>query len=189
MRVNKYPLTGLKTARENLNMTRPEFKKKFNEFVGEDICTVESLKNWESGRSTPKRIETVIDLCEFLNCDIDYLFGRIDCKTHDSSFIHDYTGLSDEAIENLSFSNHNKRLMNFINYLLTCEKETDKGNVLLLNYIAIRLEILKDNYNLGILSPNEEAGLLFHINTEIYNAVTGYLNEPGGNHNGKHKEN
>lgn len=40
-------------------------------------------------------------LCEMFNVDFDYLTGKIDCKTHDLQFIHDYTGLSEESIKDL----------------------------------------------------------------------------------------
>ena len=40
-------------------------------------------------------------LCDFYDCDLDYLTGRIDCKTHDIQFIHEKTGLSEKAIEKL----------------------------------------------------------------------------------------
>lgn len=41
----------------------------------------------------------VCDYCILLGCDIDYLTGRIDKKTHDAQFICEYTGLSESAVE------------------------------------------------------------------------------------------
>lgn len=45
--------------------------------------------------------EFVIAYCTFFGCSSDYLFGFIDCKTHDDQFIHDETGLSEIAINRL----------------------------------------------------------------------------------------
>ena len=42
-----------------------------------------------------------MDLTELYHCDLDYLTGRLDQKTHDLQFIHDQTGLSEKAIEKL----------------------------------------------------------------------------------------
>lgn len=39
--------------------------------------------------------------CKFFSCSADYLFGNIDCKTHDNQFIHNQTGLSETAIGEL----------------------------------------------------------------------------------------
>ena len=42
-----------------------------------------------------------IDICELLDCDADYLLGRIDQRTHDITDAHRYTGLSPAALEQL----------------------------------------------------------------------------------------
>lgn len=42
--------------------------------------------------------EFVIAYCKFFECSADYLFGKIECKTHDDEFIHSKTGLSEIAI-------------------------------------------------------------------------------------------
>lgn len=45
--------------------------------------------------------EFVTAYCTFFGCSSDYLFGFIDCKNHDNQFIHDKTGLSELAINQL----------------------------------------------------------------------------------------
>lgn len=45
--------------------------------------------------------EFVIAYCTFFGCSSDYLFGFIDCKTHDDEFIHKETGLSETSINYL----------------------------------------------------------------------------------------
>lgn len=63
-----------------------------------------TIKNYENANynGSPK-LEIVDNLCKILECDIDYLLGNIDCKTHDTQFIHNKTGLSEEAISELMY--------------------------------------------------------------------------------------
>lgn len=63
---------------------------------------VNGLRQWLNGKTIPE-YHVLIKLCneECLNCTLDYLFGRIDCKTHDAQFIQEETGLSEKAIEEL----------------------------------------------------------------------------------------
>lgn len=84
---------GLKRARKEAGLTQAELAEK----MGVHIKTV---MNWEQGIAEPS-LGTLMKLTELYNCDLDYLTGRIDCKTHDLQFIHDQTGLSEKAIEKL----------------------------------------------------------------------------------------
>lgn len=65
-----------------------------------------TIKHYENANynGSPK-LEIVMNLCEILNCDIDYLIGKIDCKTHDTQFIHDRLGLSYNTIEHITSLN------------------------------------------------------------------------------------
>lgn len=58
-----------------------------------------TIKHYENGNynGSPK-LDIVDNLCKILECDVDYLLGNIDCKTHDDQFIHNQTGLSEIAI-------------------------------------------------------------------------------------------
>lgn len=58
-----------------------------------------TIKHYENGNynGSPK-LDIVDNLCKILECDVDYLLGNIDCKTHDDQFIHNKTGLSEIAI-------------------------------------------------------------------------------------------
>lgn len=66
--------------------------------------SIETIKNWEQGRNIPE-IEIICRLCDFFDCDIDYLFNNIECKKHDDEFIHQETGLSEIAIRNIRYIN------------------------------------------------------------------------------------
>ena len=84
---------GLKRARKEAGLTQADLAEK----MGVHIKTV---MNWEQGIAEPP-LGTLMELTELYHCDLDYLTGRIDQKTHDLQFIHDQTGLSEKAIEKL----------------------------------------------------------------------------------------
>lgn len=87
---------GFKRARKEAGYTQQEFANTFSN------VTVETVRNWEQGRNVPE-IDTIEKICEFFRCDMDYLFGRIDYKTHNCKYICEYTGLTEKAVEMLSF--------------------------------------------------------------------------------------
>lgn len=84
---------GLKRARKAAGLTQTALA---NELGVHD----KTIKNWEQGISAPT-LEALINLSQFYDCDLDYLTGRIDCKTHDLQFIQDYIGLSENSIKML----------------------------------------------------------------------------------------
>lgn len=43
--------------------------------------------------------EFVMAYCKFFSCSADYLFGKIECSTHEKQICHNLTGLSEDAIE------------------------------------------------------------------------------------------
>ncbi|RGC79763.1 XRE family transcriptional regulator [Hungatella hathewayi] len=59
-----------------------------------------TIQSWEQGKSTPTA-DVLANICELLDCDADYLLGRINQRTHDITNAHRYTGLSPEALEQL----------------------------------------------------------------------------------------
>lgn len=86
---------GLKRARKTAGLTQEELAKQLKPLgLASDTHTVQS---WEQGRNGPT-LRKLVELSKFYDCDLDYLTGRIDCKTHDLQFIHDQTGLTEEAI-------------------------------------------------------------------------------------------
>lgn len=82
---------SLKAARKNHGLkTQQEFVDALTNYGFS--TTLATVRNWEQGKTFPEA--TTLDvLCDFFGCDMDYLFGRISCKTHDTQFICDYTGL------------------------------------------------------------------------------------------------
>ena len=59
-----------------------------------------TIQAWEQGKTMPNA-EALYNICELLECDADYLLGRIDARTHNINDIIDNLGLSDKATNNL----------------------------------------------------------------------------------------
>lgn len=91
----KYDVFG-----ERLKELRKRKFKTQESFAEAAEVSVETVRNWEQGRVLPE-MGTLFKIADILDCDLDYLTGRIDCKTHDVQFIHEQTGLSEKAIKKL----------------------------------------------------------------------------------------
>lgn len=63
----------------------------------EDYDMFGTIQAWEQGKSVPSA-EALCNICDLLDCDADYLLGRMDERNHDIKEIREYTGLSEEAI-------------------------------------------------------------------------------------------
>lgn len=88
------------------------------EFADAFSTTIDNVKNWEQTNRAIPEIDTIVRICDFLGCSLDYIFDRIDCKTHDAQFICDFTGLSEEAIFALSKDKENSILGYVVSYLI-----------------------------------------------------------------------
>lgn len=84
---------GLKRARKEAGLTQAQLAEKME-------VHIKTVMNWEQGIAEPP-LGTLMDLTDLYHCDLDYLTGRLDQKTHDLQFIHDQTGLSEKAIKKL----------------------------------------------------------------------------------------
>lgn len=93
-----------------LKISRPEFYDLIypNGNVANESKS-RTVKNWESGDCEPD-LKTIKRICVTLKCSSDYLFGLDSCTTRDKQFIHDYTGLSEETIEQIHILNNIKEL-------------------------------------------------------------------------------
>ena len=73
---------GLKRARKTAGLTQEELAKKIG-------VSTKTIMNWEQKvkANTLPTLGTLLQLAELYDCDLDYLTGRIECKTHDLQFI------------------------------------------------------------------------------------------------------
>lgn len=97
-----------------------------------------NISNWLKGNNYPKRISDVLELCNALNCDLDYFFTSMPAPTHDLDFISQKTGLSAQATNRLiEYDTNIKELLNSLIDFKDLEEEPDFLNMLLvtmLNY-------------------------------------------------------
>lgn len=87
------------------------YNKKYNPDVLNTSGILGSIKKWESGKSIPT-IEKLSNLCDLLNCDVNYLLGKIDCTSYKSSEFKLETGLSEITYEKLKeLYTHKKEIL------------------------------------------------------------------------------
>lgn len=100
---------GMKRARKEAGYTQDDLRRRLS-------VSLKTVMNWEQGIATPS-IDTLMLLCKLYDCDLDYLTGRIDCKTHSVQDISEYTGLTEKTIETLHDWNQNPKTKNAITAL------------------------------------------------------------------------
>lgn len=91
---------------------------------------VKTIRNWEQGICVPN-VYTIIKLCDFFHCDLDYLFGRIDTTTHAIEVIEKETGLSVPAIKKIiEWNNGDSRQKKWISYISKIFEHKDISNIM-----------------------------------------------------------
>lgn len=124
-----------------------------------------TICKWENGKTHPN-IEQVLDICNFLNCDIDYLLGTSDHPIKSAYEAADYTGIEYNNI--ISIIN-NKPLLNFLNYMLY----SDDFNSIIsgINNEFINKYISSDilsAYKAPLMNRIESAYAKFHANVSPF---------------------
>ncbi len=165
-----YPLytTGgrIQARRHELGLSRSELYDKVygNGKAGSDSSKDKVVLYWESGH-TELNYDTLIAMCAELKCSSDYLLGLDECTTKTIQFIHDETGLSEDAIKELIFIN--KKLNTY-----------DTGRILL--FILSTLIENKD-FSINLMSDINRclSRLLFY--TEKKEMIDQLHKESGGN--------
>ena len=97
----------LKELRKQKYSSQEAFSRDYNaehykgsEATGGIYGTLQKYENEKS--TTVPTVDTLMKICEYLNCDPDYLLGYHDGKTWGAQQVMEYTGLSVEAVELLS---------------------------------------------------------------------------------------
>lgn len=89
------------TFGHNLLLARKKKGFRTQEAFAEEMgVAVDTVRNWEQGRTFPE-MGTIFRICSSLDCDMDYLIGRLDAPTHDLAFIQEKTRLSEAAVNKL----------------------------------------------------------------------------------------
>lgn len=68
-----------------------------------------TIQSWEQGKTLPSA-DALFNICEILECDADYLLGRIDHRTHALNEICELTGLSEVAVSRLMESKRTEEI-------------------------------------------------------------------------------
>lgn len=84
---------------------RLQKQRKAKGYTQEDFCEIigisrDTLSKWENGNRCPN-IGQLLNLCEVLECDPDYLLGRIEHTKNNMQIASDVTGLSEDAIKTI----------------------------------------------------------------------------------------
>lgn len=143
---------------------------------------VDGLRNLEYGKFGDLRLSQVLGLCEVLHCDIGYLLCEYDSKTLAADEITAYTGLSEQAINNLhALSNgdiqikraSDRYVISFINQLLsdTAALDTLSGK---LSTVAALTQIIASFEKVGKTDEHDNIyrdGAIFQITRIIADKV------------------
>ena len=89
----------IKELRLSNNITQKKLAEALNRGTGTSRTTVTT---WESNSNTIlPDIQTIIDICNFFDCDLDYLFGKSNIKSQDHDTISNLLHISKESINAL----------------------------------------------------------------------------------------
>lgn len=123
----KYGYDSILDFAKKYNETFPAQRKdRKDENKGDYAGILGTLKNYENPNKDCKpRLDIVDNLCKLLHCDVDYLLGNIECETHDIQFIHDKTGLSEDAIKRIISKNGSTPDQDFLNSFILSEAYTE----------------------------------------------------------------
>lgn len=91
----------IKSERKRLKLTQDELAARVSTTEGNrDPIGQSTVSSWEKGDTLPP-IGRLIVLAHIFGCDIAYLLGDIECRTHQQTDIVQYTGLTPKAVEAL----------------------------------------------------------------------------------------
>ena len=102
----------IKELRLSNNITQKKLAEALNRGTGTSRTTVTT---WESNSNTIlPDIQTIIDICNFFDCDLDYLFGKSNIKSQDHDTISNLLHISKESINALRDNSDYGELVNKI---------------------------------------------------------------------------
>lgn len=132
--------------------------RKEKRYTQEKLCELleisrDTLSKWENGSRYPD-LKELCKICDIFECDIDYLVGKIEKRTHELQNVCDVTGLSIESVMLLKEWN-------------TMRKEASSRELFTGKYIRSYIDYL-DNF----LKYYPE--LLYDIDTALFSDDTAY---------------
>lgn len=89
----------------------------------------QTIANWEKGETYPS-YQDMVNLCNLFKCDIDYLSGKIPCKTRENTDIQKETRLTEETIKRIKMIPSFRHLIEYIsNELLPYDSDNTIGKL------------------------------------------------------------
>lgn len=74
-----------------------------------------TISYWLKGNRYPKTINSILDICNALNCDLDYFFSDLKAPTHDIQFISTQLNISYKSVmEIIKYDSEIKKLLDSI---------------------------------------------------------------------------
>lgn len=114
----KYDVTQIKVRLKELRcskkLTQAKFAEGINIGTGTSRTTVTTWEKTSNGNKTLPDIQTLIDICNFFDCDLDYLFGKSDIESQDHHTISNVLHISKESINTLRNNKEYGLLLNKI---------------------------------------------------------------------------
>lgn len=127
---------------QKIRKTKYKTQKAFAEALY--LSDRKTVSKWETGE-TEIPITQLSDICKLLDCDLDYLFGKIDVSKNQTNNIMIETGLSEMAVEVLL----NNQYTDILNAILK-----DENFINLLNIISEWSEADLDNTHNHLIIDN-----------------------------------
>lgn len=157
------------TVGNNIRARRKELKISAEKIAEKLYIKADTLRRYETGA---KKIpfDLLVQLADLLECDIDYLLGRRECKTETAQIIHDNTGLSEKAC-NIIMCKYGyeyfaeDRKQEFREFLLQQQSVPvswfiEHGLIDIVSRITSNIQSENPKYNLISIIPPEYRGML-----------------------------
>lgn len=126
----------LKKLRTDRKLTQVDLAEKLN-------CNRQKIADWERGKSTPSADDLIL-ISKLFGVSTDYILGLSEAATTDRDlrFVCDYTGLNEEAVDNLSAISSDEDISDCLNMVL---ESKDFQRLLLDIYIYCKAKYNSDN--------------------------------------------
>lgn len=111
------------TNKNGKSLTQEDLAKKLNRESRQTIA------KWENGKASPSW-EDMVNMCNLFKCDMDYLSGKIPCKTRENTDIQKETHLTEETIKRIKMIPSFRHLIEYIsNELLPYDSDNTIGKL------------------------------------------------------------
>ena len=156
------------------NLRKQKKIKTQEEFAAKLGVNLKSVQNWEQGRKLPQT-EHLFKICDVLDCDLDYLIGRLEERNRTIKEMAAYTGLSEDAVKALhKYNNANDRRSSWPSYLsnIICHHDFRALMNDISDYMIVvdsKYQNVIDDLDHGVLDMT--AAGLFYISRTMSNIV------------------